>query len=98
MLQLAKGNDVQLIKAEAPATRTSVRPVFGTYCKGWVHRRSLDFIIGGANLTGGTLPPESRRDQLTRVGFWCRCQKRKALPSFNILNVLHFIIVHGIHG
>ena len=31
------------------------------------HWRSQDFIIGGANLTGGTLPPESRRDQLTRL-------------------------------
>ena len=37
---------------------------------------------------GGTLPPESRRDQLTRVGFWCRCQKRKALASFNICYIL----------
>ena len=52
------------------------------------HWRSQDFIIGGANLTGGTLPSESRRDQLTRVGFWCRCQKRKALASFNICYIL----------
>ena len=45
-------------------------------------------VGGGANLTGGTHPPESRRDQLTRVGFWCRCQKRKALASFNICYIL----------